>query len=82
MGEMMKTGGELTIEDTKDFGSVGCYTMKVAPGVLGIPKPLHGTACFQLSGGYLILTLGSEDPDQVSYDVVKRFLEKAAARRK
>ncbi len=76
----------LTIEETKDFGKVGCYTgkMTVEPFGNGQPlaKPIQTTVCFQVSGGYLTLNLTSEDPKQVSYEVVKGFLAKAAARRK
>jgi hypothetical protein len=59
--------------ETRDFGSVGC--MKIA-------MPIPSTTCFLLQGGYLNLSISSEDGKDVSFAVVKDLLEKAAARRK
>jgi hypothetical protein len=47
-----------------------------------LAKPLYSTTCFLIEGGYLNLALAGDDPKQVSFDVVKPLLEKAAARRR
>jgi hypothetical protein len=84
MAKAMARDSFMTIDEPKDFGDVGCYTGKVTAPVTepGFGKPVHTTTCFMVRGGYLLLTLGSEDPSHVSFDAVKRFLEKAAARRR
>ena len=68
---------------TRDFGKVGCLTMKMVKAFDGKPlaKPLLTTSCFLVEGGYLNLSVASENPRQVEFDLVKRLLEKAAARR-
>ena len=69
--------------NTKDFGKVGCLSMKMTKGFDGKPlaKPLLTTSCFLVEGGYLNLSVTSENPKQVGFDVVKPLLEKAAAKR-
>jgi hypothetical protein len=69
--------------NTKDFGNVGCLSMKMKKGFDGkpLPKPLLTTSCFLVEGGYLNLSVSSENPKQGSFDVVKALLEKAAAKR-
>ncbi len=69
--------------NTKDFGKVGCLTMKMRKGFDGKPlaKPLLTTSCFLVEGGYLNLSVASENRRQVGFDLVKRLLEKAAAQR-
>ena len=69
--------------NTKDFGRVGCLTMKMKKGFDGKPlaKPLLTTSCFLVDGGYLNLSVASENPRQVRFDLVKELLEKAAAQR-
>ncbi len=69
--------------NTKDFGKVGCLTMKMRKGFNGKPlaKPLLTTSCFLVEGGYLNLSVASENRRQVGFDLVKRLLEKAAAQR-
>ncbi|MGA9812819.1 MAG: hypothetical protein WBQ64_08595 [Terriglobales bacterium] len=69
--------------NTKDFGKVGCLTIKMVKAFDGKPlaKPLLTTSCFLVEGGYLNLSVASENPRQVGFDLVKRLLEKAAARR-
>lgn len=69
--------------NTKDFGKVGCLTMKMTKGFDGKPlaKPLLTTSCFLVEGGYLNLSVASENPRQVRFDLVKDLLEKAAAQR-
>jgi hypothetical protein len=74
----------IPLED-KDFGSVGCYSVKVNLGKFGGSKPGawgYDTTCFLVEGGYLKLDITSEDPKDISLEVVKRFLETAAARRR
>lgn len=68
---------------TRDFGRVGCLTMKMVKAFDGKPlaKPLLTTSCFLVEGGYLNLSVASEDPRQVRFDQVKRLLEISAARR-
>ena len=67
----------------RDFGKVGCLRMKMTKEFDGKPlaKPLLTTSCFLVEGGYLNLSVASENPRQVGFDLVKRLLEKAAARR-
>jgi hypothetical protein len=69
--------------NTKDFGRVGCLTMKMTKGFGGKPlaRPLLTTSCFLVEGGYLNLSVASENPKQVRFDLVKELLEKAAAQR-
>ncbi len=69
--------------NTKDFGKVGCLRMKMAKAFDGKPllKPLLTTSCFVVDGGYLNMSVASEKPKQVGFDLVKGLLEKAAARR-
>jgi hypothetical protein len=71
---------------TKDFGKVGCATMKATGAGLGIgPKdqpPVYTTTCFVVDGGYLSLALTDSSPERVSFESVKKLTEKAAAARK
>ena len=69
--------------NTKDFGRVGCLTMKMTNAFDGKPlaEPLLTTSCFLVEGGYLNLSVASENPKQVRFDLVKELLEKAAAQR-
>jgi hypothetical protein len=41
----------------------------------------YDTICFLVQGGYLDITVGSDNPKDISLEVVKGFLEKAASRR-
>ena len=59
-----------------DCGEVVCVHSTLT---LGSDKPVHSTGCFQVAGGYLHLTLTSEDG---SNEHVKDLLQKALARRK
>jgi hypothetical protein len=69
--------------NTRDFGKVGCLSMKMTKGFDGKPlaKPLLTASCFQVEGGYLNLSVSGENAKQVRFDVVKSLLERAAARR-
>ncbi|MBZ5649301.1 MAG: hypothetical protein LAO18_02320 [Acidobacteriia bacterium] len=69
--------------NTKDFGKVGCLSMKMTKGFDGKPlgKPLLTTSCFLVDGGYLNLSVASESSRQVRFDLVRGLLEKAAAKR-
>lgn len=69
--------------NTKDFGKVGCLSMKMTKGFDGkpLPKPLLTTSCFLVDGGYMNMSVSGENPKQSSFDVVKALLEKAAAKR-
>ena len=51
--------------NTKDFGKVGCLTMKMRKGFDGKPlaKPLLTTSCFLVDDGYLNLSVASEKPE-------------------
>ena len=57
--------------------------MKMMKGFDGKPlaKPLLTTSCFLVEGGYLNLSVASENPKQVRFDLVRELLEKAAAQR-
>lgn len=73
--------------ETKDYGKVGCLKLELSPTALGADAPkgqklAYAVNCFQVEGGFLNLTLSSDDPAQISFDTAKQFLEKAAARRK
>ncbi len=70
-------------ENTKDFGNVGCMSMKMTRGFDGKPlaKRLFTTSCFLVEGGYLNLTIAGDDAKQVGFEKVKPLLEKAAALR-
>ena len=69
--------------NTKDYGKVGCLSMKMMKGFDGKPlgKPLLTTSCFLVEGGYLNMSVAGENPKQVGFDVIKALLDKAAARR-
>lgn len=69
--------------NTRDFGKVGCLTMKMKKGFDGkaLAKPLLTTSCFLVEGGYLNISVASEQRKQVSFELVKALLEKAAAKR-
>ena len=45
------------------------------------PRPIVSTSCFQTNGGYLILTLTSDNVGLVTDEHVKTLLAKATARR-
>ena len=63
----------------KNFGSVACFTDHIDIGETRLPT----TACFQASGGYLSLSLRSEDPKaSPGFEAVKQLLERAVARRR
>jgi hypothetical protein len=69
--------------DTKDFGSVGCLRMKMTKGFDGksLAKPLLTTSCFLVEGGYLNMSVASENSKQVGFELIKSLLDKAAAKR-
>jgi hypothetical protein len=69
--------------NTKDYGKVGCQSMKMTKGFDGKPlaKPLLTSSCFLVEGGYLNMSIAGENPKPVGFDVIKALLEKAAARR-
>ncbi len=56
--------------ETKDFGKVGCLSMKMTRGFDGKPlaKPLFTASCFLVEGGYLNLSVAGENPKQVRFD--------------
>jgi hypothetical protein len=70
-------------DSTRDFGNIGCVSMKMTKGFDGKPlaKRLFTTSCFLVEGGYLNLTIASENSRQVGFDLVKPLLAKAASRR-
>ena len=69
--------------NTRDFGNVGCMSMKMTRGFDGKPlaKRLFTTSCFMVEGGYLNLTIAGDNAKQIGFEKVKPLLEKAAARR-
>lgn len=85
MGARMMLGGakQAPETNTKDFGEVGCLSMKMTKGFDGKPlaKSLFTSSCFLVAGGYLNMSVASENPKQVGFDLIKTLLEKAAARR-
>lgn len=70
-------------DNTRDFGNVGCMSMKMTRGFDGKPlaKRLFSTSCFLVEGGYLNLTIAGDSGQQVGFETVRILLEKAAARR-
>jgi hypothetical protein len=62
----------------KDFGAIGCFTDQLDMG----ESRLSTTTCFLDHGGYLSLSLRSDDPNQLEFEAVKTLLEETAARRK
>ncbi|HUL75331.1 MAG TPA: hypothetical protein VLT86_19620 [Vicinamibacterales bacterium] len=77
-------GRGMTRAEARDYGDVGCLhsTMTEGPDRKPLPKPIHATSCFLVTGGYLHLTLTSDDAGLASDEHVKGLLAKAAARRK
>jgi hypothetical protein len=69
--------------NTRDYGKIGCLSMKMTKGFDGKPlaKPLLTVSCFLVEGGYLNMSVAGENSKQVGFDVIKALLEKAAARR-
>jgi len=80
MLENAKAVNTTEVLEAKDFGSIGCYMGKFK---LGSTSGGWGydTICFLVQGGYLDITVGSDNPKDIGLEVVKGFLEKAAARR-
>jgi hypothetical protein len=80
---MLREAKQSPETNTRDFGKVGCLSMKMTKGFDGKPlaKPLLTTSCFLVDGGYLNLSVSGENAKQVRFDVVKVLLEKAAANR-
>jgi hypothetical protein len=70
-------------KNTKDFGNVGCMSLKMTKGFDGtsLAKPLFTASCFMVEGGYLNMSVAGENRKQTGCDVLKGLLEKAAARR-
>jgi hypothetical protein len=83
MLEDAKAHNSMVPLEEKDFGSIGCYSAKVSLGQFASKSGTWGydTTCFLVQGGFLALDVTSEDPEDISLEVVKGFLEKAAARR-
>jgi hypothetical protein len=82
-GARMMLGEAKQETNTRDFGKVGCLSMKMTKGFDGKPlaKPLFTASCFLVEGGYLNMSVSSENPKQISFDLIKSLLEKAAAMR-
>lgn len=70
--------------EAKDYGDVGCARITTTTGFDKKPlaKPIYSTSCFQVTGGYLILTIVSDDPTIATDEHVKALLANSAARRK
>jgi hypothetical protein len=74
--EMMGSGDDIKILESKDFGNIGCLSATVSiPGLKGYVD----TTCF-LPKGYYTLSLGREGA-AIPMDTVKGLLEKVAAAR-
>jgi hypothetical protein len=73
----------MVLLEEKDFGSVGCYSAKLSLGQFASKSGAWGydTTCFLVQGGFLLLSVSSDNPKDISLEVVKGFLEKAASRR-
>ena len=80
---MLAEAGQSPETNTKDFGNVGCMSLKMTKGFDGKPlaKPLFTASCFLVDGGYLNLSVAGENRKQIGFDTLRRLLEKAAARR-
>jgi hypothetical protein len=65
--------------ESRIFGAVGCYKSTLKQGV---DRPLPSTVCFQSKGGYIGLTISSDDARQTTYPAVKALFDKVVARRK
>ena len=80
---MLGAAKQSAATNTKDYGEVGCLSLKMTKGFEGKPltKPLLTTSCFLVEGGYLNMSVAGENPKQVRFDLIKGLLEKAAARR-
>ncbi len=65
--------------DTEISGDVGCYRVEQN---VDNEDLLPVATCLQIAGGYLSLTIASDDPKLVSFEVVRELLHKAAASRK
>jgi hypothetical protein len=63
--------------ESQVIGDIGCVTIEQDLG-----KPLPATTCFRSEGGYLAVTVGSDNAKHVSFAVVSELLKKAAAKRK
>ncbi len=55
---------------TRDFGKVGCLSMKMTKGFDGkaLAKPLLTTSCFLVEGGYLNMSVSGENAKQVRFE--------------
>lgn len=62
----------------KSFGSTACFTDQMDLSSVKLPT----ATCFLVDKGYLSLTLHSDNPKGLGFEVVKSLLEKAAARRR
>jgi hypothetical protein len=83
MGARLMLGEARQSPATKDYGKIGCLSMKMTKGFDGKPlaKPLLTVSCFLVEGGYLNMSVAGENSKQVGFDVIKALLEKAATRR-
>jgi len=82
--KMFGAAGQIELLEAQDLGKVGCFTVETR-GVATRrrrPKPLFGTTCFVVDGGYLNIALGDHDRNRVGFDIVRQFLDKTVARRK
>ena len=68
-----KRGSQITSD-----GKVACFTDYIEMG----GKKLPTASCFRQDGGYLAFTLQADDAKRISFDTVRRLLDKAAAQRK
>jgi hypothetical protein len=80
---MLAEAGQSPETNTRDFGNVGCMSLKMTKGFDGklLAKPLFTASCFLVEGGYLNMSVAGENRKQIGFDVLRRLLEKAAARR-
>jgi hypothetical protein len=80
---MLGEAGQSPSANTRDFGKVGCLSMKMKTAFGGKPlaKALLTTSCFLVDGGYLNISIAGENSKQLRFELVKALLEKAAAKR-
>jgi hypothetical protein len=80
---MLAEAGQSPETNTRDFGDVGCMSLKMTKGFDGkrLAKPLFTASCFLVEGGYLNMSVAGENRKQIGFDVLRSLLEKAAARR-
>ncbi|MBX3235345.1 MAG: hypothetical protein KF814_04255 [Nitrospiraceae bacterium] len=76
--DMLASSPILKLQESKDFGKVGCYSTKLSNNMGGSPEVVFSTVCLMTEGGYLNFTMSHSDPVRVTFELVKAMLEKTA----